>query len=57
MFLEKTKPSIVDDKFFKLADLELFLHNEDKKEEKSKKETDSMDLFHDIDVRKVILVI
>lgn len=44
-FPGKQKSSIVDDQFFKLADLEVFLKNEDKSEEKPRKDKDSFDLF------------
>ncbi|CAH0731471.1 unnamed protein product, partial [Brenthis ino] len=49
----KIKTSIVDDKFFKLQDMEKFLINEEKMEEKGKKDTEddegSIDMFEDID--------
>ncbi|XP_054278716.1 U3 small nucleolar ribonucleoprotein protein MPP10 [Macrosteles quadrilineatus] len=45
----KLKPSIVDDKFFKLSELELFLQNEEKNEDKATKESESIDLFNNID--------
>lgn len=47
-----TKSSIVDDRFFKLHDMEKFLINEEKMEGKSKKDdedNDSVDMFEDID--------
>lgn len=47
-----TKSSIVDDRFFKLQDMEKFLINEEKMEGKSKKDdedSDSVDMFEDID--------
>ncbi|XP_045456516.1 U3 small nucleolar ribonucleoprotein protein MPP10, partial [Melitaea cinxia] len=47
-----TKSSIVDDRFFKLHDMEKFLINEEKMEDKSKKDdedNDSVDMFEDID--------
>lgn len=47
-FSGKQKSSIVDDQFFKLADLEVFLKNEDKSEEKPRKDKDSFDLFGNI---------
>lgn len=44
-FPGKQKSSIVDDQFFKLADLEVFLKNEDKREDNPRKDKDSFDLF------------
>lgn len=48
----KVKPSIVDDKFFKLQEMEKFLLNEEKNEGKahaSDSEEESIDMFEDID--------
>lgn len=48
----KAKPSIVDDNFFKLQDMEKFLLSEEKNEGKAKgsdSEDDAIDMFEDID--------
>uniref|UniRef100_A0A1B6LZ90 U3 small nucleolar ribonucleoprotein protein MPP10 n=1 Tax=Graphocephala atropunctata TaxID=36148 RepID=A0A1B6LZ90_9HEMI len=45
----KVKPSVVDDKFFKLSELELFLQSEEKNQDKPKKENEPFDLFDNMD--------
>lgn len=41
----KVKPSVVDDQFFKLNELEQFLQNEEKHLDKPEKEHHTLDLF------------
>ncbi|XP_049881827.1 U3 small nucleolar ribonucleoprotein protein MPP10 [Pectinophora gossypiella] len=45
----KAKPSIVDDKFFKLQEMEKFLLNEEKNEGKHDSDEESVDLFEEVD--------
>uniref|UniRef100_A0A1B6FTY7 U3 small nucleolar ribonucleoprotein protein MPP10 n=2 Tax=Cuerna arida TaxID=1464854 RepID=A0A1B6FTY7_9HEMI len=45
----KLKPSVVDDKFFKLSELELFLQSEEKIQDKQRRENEPFNLFENID--------
>ncbi|XP_046661636.1 U3 small nucleolar ribonucleoprotein protein MPP10 isoform X1 [Homalodisca vitripennis] len=45
----KLRPSVVDDKFFKLSELELFLQSEEKNQDKQKSENEPFDLFENMD--------
>ncbi|XP_048000485.1 U3 small nucleolar ribonucleoprotein protein MPP10 [Leguminivora glycinivorella] len=46
---KKTKSSIVDDKFFKLNEMEQFLLQEEKEKKAASDSEDSIDLFEDVD--------